>query len=670
MGRRYDFKTYEEPIRTEYREPDSRDVENFYDGLTSSPRDKVAQLTDASVAFITMKKHAQTKCAKCGSAMMKEKCSNVDCGPGQMKAAGLISAAKGVGTKAMNMGGKALGAAKANPALAGAAVGAAGGAIAGGPDHRLGGAMAGAGLGAAAGHGAGKLMARAKPAAPATMHPTANLPTPASGSAPPGTARRFVDATAAAPPPPGARTTGLAEPGRAPTVASGPAPQPGAPGRGYLSGDKIAPDPNYAFQPNRAEIPHGPMESWPKSTPVSSPGLRNQSPEAVAQAQQQLAAGSVPGVGQVRGTGPVPGYVPPPVQQTQVLPALQKQANAFDVLRGIGSGAVRTVAKPIAHAADALDPMSRGKLPGYVSGEVGKTIGSAGALVGAGAVGHHLGKREKKAAWLPFAVAVDSSNAASSGESSALAKTAFPKIKIPSSTIMHIFEESVDIGRIKLQKELARHSMGKEKKASPYDDTPLMDMKQRAADKYPERVSAIESIRTDFKKALQFVADKVHDLRSERTNITQPKIAMQSILHYDAPFDAMELRMHREKIASEVGVSMKEMASAGGMPKQLMTPQGAGIAGLGALIGGGLGYLGSRGKPELGGKSKAEVELAAARDRQPEKPDGIGATIGKHVVNIHADVAEQMRKHPVIATLTGAGVGAGLALRVASLLGK
>ena len=49
---------------------------------------------------------------------------------------------------------KALGAAKANPALAGAAVGAVGGALAGGPDNRLGGALGGAALGGAAGHAA------------------------------------------------------------------------------------------------------------------------------------------------------------------------------------------------------------------------------------------------------------------------------------------------------------------------------------------------------------------------------------------------------------------------------------------------------------------------------------------------------------------------------------
>jgi len=604
MGRENSFKMYEEPIRTEYRESDSRDIENFYEGLTNR-RTKVAQLGDASVAFITMKKHAMEKCAKCGSTMMKEKCSNADCG--EVKMAGLISSAKGVGTRALN-------AVKKNPAITGAAVGAAGGAIAGGPDHRLSGAAAGAGLGAAAGHGAGKLMARgaakaapaaaakaapavesmANPAnvvslpnpnktavmpakgphnitksygpgeapgsmsaAPATPAPAPSGPTPVPWEAAPGTARAQVQAAANLPMPAGARTSGLAEPGRVPTMPS---------------------------------------------TPVAkgtAPGVANQSPDAVAAARQEMMGGTPMGVGQAKGTGPAPGWVPPPSNKTQVM--------------------------------------------------------------------------QKAAAWLPpFVVADGPSNAASSGGLSAV-KVAFKMPKIPASTITNIVEEMADLGRRKLQSELsvqAEKRRRKEKNASPYDDTSLMDMRQRAAEKYPERVSPIEAIRTDFKKALKLLSDKVHDLRTERTDIASPKIAMQNILHHDVPLNANEFRAHREKIAAEAGLDMKEMAQMGGMPKTLMTPRGAGFAGAGALIGGAMGFLGSRGKPELGGKSKVEVELGAARDRQPEKPDGIGATIGKHVTNIHADVAEQMRKHPVVATLTGAGVGAGLALRVASMLGK
>lgn len=618
MGRQNQFN-YEEPIRTEVRE-DSREVANFYDGLIGR-KDKTAQLGDAAIAFITMKKHAAEKCSSCGHPMAKEKCSNADCGDG-MKMAGLISAAKGVGTKAMSMGGKALGAAKANPALAGAAVGAAGGAIAGGPDHRLGGAVAGAGLGAAAGAGAKRIAgagARADaataakvrelhphappPASPgpsattqlnelrrpaAGTHPTTGgMPVPQSpggGYAPDGFAKEYAGAVATMPKSPGARTSGLADPGRAVTM---------------------------------------------QSTPAA--GLANQSPEALAAARQEMMSGKPMGVGAARGTGPMPNLAQQPMPGTQVLPALQKRA-----------------------------------------------------------------------AWLPpFAVADDSSNAASGGES--LAKTAFKMPSVSRSAIINIAEEVVDIGRRQLQAELSKpHSNSKEKKAGPYDDTPLMDMKQRAAERFPEKVSPIEAIRTDFKKAVQLLSDKVQEIRSEKLEITNPKTAsisgmslgrdistalnkpeetdedrfatlktqLPQVLQHKVPLDAKEFRAHREKIAAEAGLDMKEMASLGGMPKTLMTPRGAGFAAAGALIGGGMGYFGSRGKPELGGKSKAEVELGAARDAQPAKPDGIGATIGKHVTNIHADVAEQMRKHPVAATLAGAGVGAGLALRVATMLGK
>lgn len=80
-----------------------------------------------------------------------------------------------------------------------------------------------------------------------------------------------------------------------------------------------------------------------------------------------------------------PGGVQMPMGQ-------QKQANAFDVIRGIGSGAARTVAKPVAHAADALDPMSRGALPGFTHRSAGQAVGSAAALGGIGALGYAAGK--------------------------------------------------------------------------------------------------------------------------------------------------------------------------------------------------------------------------------------------------------------------------------------
>jgi hypothetical protein len=60
----------------------------------------------------------------------------------------VIGAAKPIASKALGM-------AASHPELAGAAVGAAGGALAGGPDHRLSGALGGAAVGAGAGHAAG-----------------------------------------------------------------------------------------------------------------------------------------------------------------------------------------------------------------------------------------------------------------------------------------------------------------------------------------------------------------------------------------------------------------------------------------------------------------------------------------------------------------------------------
>jgi hypothetical protein len=70
---------------------------------------------------------------------------------GGMAGAGLAKVAFGAADMA-GLAGKAVGLAKKNPALAGAAVGAAGGALMGGEGNRLGGALAGGAMGAGAGH--------------------------------------------------------------------------------------------------------------------------------------------------------------------------------------------------------------------------------------------------------------------------------------------------------------------------------------------------------------------------------------------------------------------------------------------------------------------------------------------------------------------------------------
>lgn len=640
MGRRH-FTQYDGPRAA----PDNNPAESAFQTGMLSPRDKIAQIDDASVAFITMKKHAQNKEAVSADWVLKtvrsgaEKASpqrvaqfahRMVQGPGsshrlagqaaisglaeKAKVAGLMSAAKGVGTKAMGM-------AKKNPAMAGAAIGAAGGAVAGGPDHRLGGAVAGAGLGAAAAHGGNKMVANRAAAHAAEdkalagevrklnpmggggmargtgmSAPVQHQPVPqsAAGARNQQAFQSHVDSmmSGKAPPPKMQAQMPAASPSQgAPTVASRPAPQP---------------------QPAPAAV-------QPSQT-VAAPGLGGQSPVALQAARSELRAGGgqpIYGVGQAPGATAAPTGAKSQAAKTQVLPTDWSWQQAY--------------------------------------------------------------QKTAFASLPPFVVADDSLNAASGGGSSAVKKASLssdvsfltthaPKHRIPGlSAIIGLIDDAAQIGRQKIQSEFNRKSNEREKHASPYDNSTLFDMKQRAADKYPERVSPIESIRTDFKKAIQFISDKVHDLRS---NYAQPKVAMQLVLQHQAMLDAHEFRAHREKIAAEVGLDMKEMARLGGMPKQLMSARGAGAAGLGAIIGGGMGYLGSRSRPELGGKSKAEVELGAARDRQPQKPEGIGPTIGKHVTNIHADVAEQMRKHPVAATLAGAGVGAGLALRVASMLGK
>jgi len=71
------------------------------------------------------------------------------------KEAGGLGAIAGLLGKAAPMAGKAIGFAAKNPALTGAAIGAAGGALAGGEGHRLSGAVGGAALGAGAGSAAG-----------------------------------------------------------------------------------------------------------------------------------------------------------------------------------------------------------------------------------------------------------------------------------------------------------------------------------------------------------------------------------------------------------------------------------------------------------------------------------------------------------------------------------
>ncbi len=175
---------------------------------------------------------------------------------------------------------------------------------------------------------------------------------------------------------------------------------------------------------------------------------------------------------------------------------------------------------------------------------------------------------------------------------------------------------------------------------SPYDETPMMDMYQRAADMFPEKANTFDSVKSDAKQIIDLLGDKVHGLRKARLEFANPKTA----------FDLKSFAGHV-------------------IPKQVMTGEGLGVALGGAGIGGLSAYLSSRPKEELGGQSRAETDLKKLKASLPENPEGIGGAVKKHVVNMHSDVAEQMRKHPVAATVAGAGAGSLIATRLAALAG-
>lgn len=180
------------------------------------------------------------------------------------------------------------------------------------------------------------------------------------------------------------------------------------------------------------------------------------------------------------------------------------------------------------------------------------------------------------------------------------------------------------------------------KVATPYDETLLMDMASRGADKYPEKVNPFQSFKTDVKDLLSAFGDRINSFRSTRAAIANP--------------------------VEKQAVDLKALAGHV-IPRQVMTGEGLGAGLAGAGIGGLLAYLSSRPQESLGGQSRSETDLKRMKATMPENPDGIGGAVKKHLVNMHSDVAEQMRKHPVAATMAGAGSGALIATRLAALAG-
>jgi len=650
----------------------------FHAALVSH-RVKTAQLTDAAMAFLDFKKTAVSadwivnsvrsgsqkatpqRVAQFAHRMMDNKTpghalaarSAVSGLSEKAKIAGLMGAAKSLGGMAVK-----------NPHLAGAAIGAAGGAIAGGPKHRLGGAAIGGALGAGAGHMASKLPAMGAGVAEA-----------------PGVGTRLVHQAQ--------QDVGAAA---------------------HAAEDKSTAAAVAKLNPNRPAT----------VAPPAASGLANQSPQALSDARQELSggAGAVRGVGQAPAAGPAPGYSPPPAAQTQLIPTkgFPQQAPATELGRqnlagfnqhinsmmtgqpspgpmrtaaGTPQASAQTVAMKKVKQAAWLPPFvvaDDSKIAVENGGSSAKTaavvselaqiadhgpagggfhVPGMGALVGAVDDFANIGRQKLQAmisrrqnrnnqqqhpvtpvgpvkvAMVPLKRALQSAAGWGSAGAVTGAITAKPGRRREGAMI-----GALAGGAGGAIAPTAEHHVGKLLKlAANPDGSPLMDMRQRAAERFPEKVSPIEAIRTDFKSALHLLQDKFHDLGSIRHDLAQPKLA------------------------AAVGLDYKELARLGGMPKQLMNRQGLTTAAAGALIGGGLSYLASRGKKEHGGRSQAEVDYAGAKARQPEHPEGIRKTIGKHVVNMHHDVAEQMRKHPIAATAMGAGAGAGIALKLAPILG-
>lgn len=604
-----------------------------------SQREKHAQMADAASAFIGFKKVAMEVdcCVKCGEE--KDACV---CEGGK-KEAGILST---VGHMAMN-----------HPRAAGAAVGAAGGAIAGGPNHRLGGAVAGGALGAAAGHGAAGMMQKAEvgavkqlgnqalhaeaPAAAAAVHqtPTAG---PTFADKPPISQTMAGNAQLA---PHSSRQT---MPPRGGNTAVMPAPEKGS----YRSPQ------TQQYAPG--DVPGGAPGPAIDRTPKSEMGAKNQA--AFNQHIQGMLAGkpaAPAGAGPALAGGtPLDAFKP----TTNLNMGMKKVASLpFAVVvsskKAIGNGGLTTFVKTaevIGEIASAASEHPRFRIPGIsalVAGvddvaQIGRQKLQA-EFNRRSAEKRRQQQQPKLAGLMPPIGAVGKraiQSAAGWGAAGAVtgAITAKPGNRMKGALIGGAAGAAG--GAVA---PTAEHYAGKMlKMATPFDGTPLMDMRQRAADRYPEKVSIVESIRTDAKKAMHLLEDKSREIRDDRLDISQPKVA-----------------------ADHAGLDMREMASLGGMPKRLMSRSGALTAGAGALLGGGLAFMASRGKEEHGGRSQAEVDLGDAAANQPEQPEGIRATIGKHVVNMHRDVAEQMRKHPIAACAIGAGAGAGLALRLAPLLG-
>jgi len=189
--------------------------------------------------------------------------------------------------------------------------------------------------------------------------------------------------------------------------------------------------------------------------------------------------------------------------------------------------------------------------------------------------------------------------------------------------------------------------------AAPMPALSLAEVKQRAAERYPQQEdSAI----------IENAEDVWGSLKKKYTNYKKARLDL--IDRTEGPKKAVTLPGPLTKQAS-IASSIRQA-----IPKGITDPGTLALAGAGAAMLGLSTYLGSRPQKSLGGKSKSEVAFEADVKANKTRGDtGYSSGIGKLMTQFQHGLAVEKRKHPGAAAATGAAVGGGMGLMFAKVLG-
>lgn len=182
------------------------------------------------------------------------------------------------------------------------------------------------------------------------------------------------------------------------------------------------------------------------------------------------------------------------------------------------------------------------------------------------------------------------------------------------------------------------------KMATPYDDTPLFDPLQRAAEKYPTEVSTKDVVKETADGLWKHLAKKYKDYKQTRTKV------VESV----TPGVPKEAGAIKEVAQHVFGKLTPEQVGSGLM--------GAAILGTGA-------YMASKPKDSLGGKSRAEVSAQKTVANQKDDGDSLLRGVYNRQNEFTSGVATELRKKPHAAAVLGAMTGAALGSRFAKILG-